>query len=152
MAQEVTPPSKKPVPWAWIISGVAVLIIGGGIALKALEGSFTYYVQADEYVDRAEYYKDKNVKVAGYVQNGSLDFDGETYRFKVNYMDRVLDVTYTGFAPDTFKEGVEVIVEGRGTGEARLEAKTLMAKCASKYEVGDLPSLQNQEYYQKSDS
>lgn len=50
---------------------------------------------------------------------------------------RTMRVDYTGAVPDTFKPGVEVIVEGRmaqGTSPATFKATTLMTKCPSKYE------------------
>ncbi|WP_461210763.1 cytochrome c maturation protein CcmE [Desulfocurvus sp. DL9XJH121] len=43
-------------------------------------------------------------------------------------------VTYTGAVPDTFKPGVEVIVEGGlSPSTGVFTAKTLMTKCPSKY-------------------
>lgn len=48
---------------------------------------------------------------------------------------RFMPVTYKGAVPDTFKAGVEVIVEG-GLNPASgvFVAKTLMTKCPSKYQ------------------
>ena len=43
-------------------------------------------------------------------------------------------VSYSGAVPDTFKAGAEVIVEGGMGPEGRFAAKTLMAKCPSKYQ------------------
>jgi cytochrome c-type biogenesis protein CcmE len=44
-------------------------------------------------------------------------------------------VDYSGAVPDTFKPGVEVIVEGGMQPEAGVfKASTLMTKCPSKYE------------------
>ena len=43
-------------------------------------------------------------------------------------------VRYRGAVPDTFKPGVEVIVEGGMGGDGQFAAKTLMTKCPSKYE------------------
>ena len=48
---------------------------------------------------------------------------------------KTMAVEYTGVVPDTFKPGVEVIVEG-GLDPARgvFAATTLMTKCPSKYQ------------------
>ena len=44
-------------------------------------------------------------------------------------------VTYKGTIPDTFKVGVEVIVEGNFSPDgSQFSAKSLMTKCPSKYE------------------
>jgi len=46
-----------------------------------------------------------------------------------------LRVQFKGALPDTFKEDVEVIVEGKFTSDGELfVAKTLVTKCPSKYE------------------
>ncbi|MDZ7762419.1 MAG: cytochrome c maturation protein CcmE [Desulfovermiculus sp.] len=52
-----------------------------------------------------------------------------------DHPDQSIQVTYQGALPDTFRPGVEVIVEG-GAGQAMngsFVAHTLMTKCPSKY-------------------
>ncbi|GAB7024353.1 cytochrome c maturation protein CcmE [Salidesulfovibrio brasiliensis] len=47
---------------------------------------------------------------------------------------QAIRVDYKGSVPDTFKPGVEVIVEGRMDPSAKVfKAKTLVTKCPSKY-------------------
>ena len=49
--------------------------------------------------------------------------------------DEALRVDYRGAVPDTFKEGVEVIVEGAfRDGDRTFVASSLITKCPSKYE------------------
>lgn len=49
--------------------------------------------------------------------------------------DKSLRVEFKGALPDTFKEDVEVIVEGSFTPDGEVfKAKTLVTKCPSKYE------------------
>jgi cytochrome c-type biogenesis protein CcmE len=43
-------------------------------------------------------------------------------------------VVYRGIAPDTFTDGVDVVVEGRVGQDGTFHATTLLAKCASRYE------------------
>jgi cytochrome c-type biogenesis protein CcmE len=43
-------------------------------------------------------------------------------------------VVYRGIAPDTFTDGVDVVVEGRMGEDGTFHATTLLAKCASRYE------------------
>jgi cytochrome c-type biogenesis protein CcmE len=43
-------------------------------------------------------------------------------------------VLYRGVAPDTFTDGVDVVVEGRLDRNGTFQATTLLAKCASRYE------------------
>jgi cytochrome c-type biogenesis protein CcmE len=44
-------------------------------------------------------------------------------------------VVYRGLAPDTFTDGVEVVVEGRLQPDGTFRATTLLAKCGSRYEA-----------------
>lgn len=58
--------------------------------------------------------------------------------------DKVLRVQYKGALPDTFKEDVEVIVEGRFTPDGEVfVARTLVTKCPSKYEEQSKQMEQN---------
>jgi cytochrome c-type biogenesis protein CcmE len=43
-------------------------------------------------------------------------------------------VVYRGVVPDTFQESGEVVVEGGLGSEGVFRARTLLAKCPSKYE------------------
>ena len=47
---------------------------------------------------------------------------------------QVVPVVYRGIAPDTFTDGVDVVVEGRMATDGTFHATTLLAKCASRYE------------------
>ena len=48
---------------------------------------------------------------------------------------QVLRVVFQGAVPDTFKEGAEVIIEGKLLGdENTFKAESLMTKCPSKYQ------------------
>ncbi len=49
-------------------------------------------------------------------------------------VSQIIEVSYSGPVPDTFKAGAEVIVEGGMGPEGRFAAKTLMTKCPSKYQ------------------
>lgn len=49
-------------------------------------------------------------------------------------VSQIIEVSYSGAVPDTFKAGAEVIVEGGMGPEGRFAAKTLMTKCPSKYQ------------------
>ncbi len=122
-----------------------VLTVAAGFALKAVEGSFQYYLTTDEYVKKRERFENRYVKIAGIVRAGSLELENRMHRFEIEFGGEQLPVIYEGLPPDTFKEGVEVVVEGRGSLEGAFVAQKLMAKCASKYEVGQMPDLQKQQ-------
>lgn len=51
----------------------------------------------------------------------------------IDHPEQGIRIHYRGALPDTFKQGAEVIVEGR-MESSDFTAKTLMTKCPSKYE------------------
>ncbi len=63
--------------------------------------------------------------------------DGRTVRFNLEDQttpEVTLHIDFEGAVPDTFKVGVEVIVEGGITSEGDFRATSLMTKCPSKYQ------------------
>ena len=57
------------------------------------------------------------------------------YRFKVQSQGQVVDATYTGIVPDTFKDDSEVVLKGVLSKDGfAVHPNGVMAKCPSKYE------------------
>lgn len=54
--------------------------------------------------------------------------------FEVTDGSRNYPVSYRGIAPDTFTDGVDVVLEGRLDRDGTFAATTVLAKCASRYE------------------
>jgi cytochrome c-type biogenesis protein CcmE len=76
------------------------------------------------------------VKLGARVVAGSIkrDAGGREYAFVVTDGAQTVNVVYRGIAPDTFTDGVDVVVEGRMGPDGTFRATTLLAKCASRYE------------------
>ena len=76
------------------------------------------------------------VKVGARVVSGTIvrDPSGRSLTFKMTDGSKTYDVQYRGIAPDTFTDGVDVVVEGRLDANGTFQATTLLAKCASRYE------------------
>jgi len=143
MSQEVV--SQKPkrgIQWGWIVAGLVVIAISAGLLIQNSEGNVQYYMTVSEYREFQPKYEGKKIKLAGKVAAGTLKVDGQTYTFVAEDLGQQVHITYVGLAPDTFKEGVEVVVEGRGQIGDNFQATSLMAKCASKYEAGGLPPIE----------
>jgi cytochrome c-type biogenesis protein CcmE len=141
MSQEV---SSKPkgIPMGWIITGVVSVAVVVILFSMNRGSDLQFYMTVSEYTERQPKYLGKKLKLAGKVAAGSLKTEGQTYQFIVEDMGKQIRVSYTGLAPDTFKEGAEVVVEGKGQESDQFVATGLMAKCASKYEPGGLPPLE----------
>ena len=75
-------------------------------------------------------------RLGGLVAHGSIAYspDRLTVDFLMDQGEKHLPVRFNGLAPDLFKDGAEVIIEGQYI-DGVLLADNLMTKCASRYEV-----------------
>lgn len=133
----------KGVRWGWIISGLILIAIIAGLWMRDMDGNIQYYMTVSEYKADQQKYNGKKIKLAGKVKQDSLKSSGQRYEFIVEDQGSEISVVFVGLAPDTFKNGSEVVVEGRGRIDDTFEAHSLMAKCASKYQAGDMPPLES---------
>jgi cytochrome c-type biogenesis protein CcmE len=79
----------------------------------------------------------KRLQLHGFVVPGSILIkrDSLEYKFKVQNKGSVVDASYTGIVPDTFKDDSEVVLKGRLTTTGfHTEPNGVMAKCPSKYD------------------
>jgi cytochrome c-type biogenesis protein CcmE len=132
------------------IAGGATLIalLLGWYAASNLEAgaSFAYFKTLAEFEAARPELLGRHARVHGYVAAGSIqrDLAGKQVRFRVQGTPphagaaggEPLDVVFASLeTPDLFKDGAEVVVEGRlaETGQV-FHADKVMAKCPSKFE------------------
>jgi cytochrome c-type biogenesis protein CcmE len=138
---------------------IAVLL-GWYAATNLEEGaSFAYYQTLEEFVGSPDASSGRHARVHGYVSMGSIERDvaARSVRFAVQNQPPhaggsatgALPVLFTSLeTPDLFKEGAEVVIEGRLAQDpsgARFHADKVFAKCPSKFEgqtagAADLPA------------
>ena len=85
-----------------------------------------------------EAWQGKRLQLHGFVVPGSILVrkDSLDYRFKVQNNGKIVDASYTGILPDTFKDEAEVVLKGHLSADGfRTEPNGVMAKCPSKYEA-----------------
>ena len=120
------------------------LLLGWYLGSRVEDGAFTYYKTLDEFQSGGAV--GEAVRVHGYVADGSIERDvaGKAIRFSVQgeaphaggSAEAALPVVYASLeAPDLFKDGAEVVVEGRLLASGEFEATNLLAKCPSKFEA-----------------
>ncbi len=121
----------------YYISLGVVIIALFYLIYTGFEKTMVYYVTIEE-LEAAPVY-DKTLRVVGNVVDGSIQksLNSLKMQFVIAQDDRRIPITYTGVVPDTFKDGVEVVAEGRYYTDRTFEAETVMAKCPSKYEGQD---------------
>lgn len=118
------------VVFALLCAGVAVALV-----LVGLKQNVTYfYAPADVAAKEAQLLaENKNIRLGGMVEKGSVVRDGLKMEFVVtDYKDSV-KVFYEGVPPDLFREGQGVIAEGHLLDAHRFSAHTLLAKHDEKY-------------------
>ncbi|HKI94636.1 MAG TPA: cytochrome c maturation protein CcmE [Gemmatimonadales bacterium] len=120
----------------------AFLLVGtvGYLMATGIKDTGVYFVTPSELAARIAAkpsFRDVGVKMGAKVVKGSIERDigTQTVRFKVTDGKQEYPVVYRGLPPDTFTDGVEVVVEGRLDANGVFHATSLLAKCGSRYET-----------------
>jgi cytochrome c-type biogenesis protein CcmE len=106
-------------------------------ALSGFQEGKAYYRTLEELDAMGPAVTGKRLRVAGIVTDGTVQRHGAEVTFQLEQEHRHLVVRYVGDqpVPDTFKGGVEAVVEGERRPDGTFEADRIQAKCASKYEA-----------------
>ncbi len=123
----------------FLIGGLFVLGSAGFLMASSIKDTGQYYLTPGELaakVTKDPTFRESGVKVGARVVPGSIKRDpgGRSLTFDMTDGQHTYAVAYRGLAPDTFTDGVDVIVEGRLGTDDTFRATTLLAKCASRYE------------------
>lgn len=126
----------------FILGAAAVLSIVGYLMVTGMRDSMVYYYTPDELAAKVTAdptVRDTGVKVGGRIVPGSVRFDQRTLDLRFDVVDiqsgrTRFPVHYQGPLPDTFKEGLDMVAEGRLTASGTFEATTVLTKCGSRYE------------------
>ena len=131
---------------ALVFSICIVLAAVGFLIYTGLSDNMVYYYHVDEFLGKADSLKRENVKVNGKVLEGSINKQQMDYSFVIHgAKSNLINVSYHGVVPDTFKDGSDVVVEGTYDPDARVfRATTLLAKCPTKYEPQQQAKAENQ--------
>jgi cytochrome c-type biogenesis protein CcmE len=112
------------------------------LMVSAVRETKVYYFTPNELTEqlaRDSSFYHTGIKVGGRVVAGTIEraSDGRSVSFQITDSSNThtYRVNYHGTIPDTFTDGVDVIVEGRVNRERVFTASTLLAKCASRYEA-----------------
>lgn len=123
----------------FLIGAGLVLATAGYLMVSSISETGMYYVTPSEL--SAKLIADPSLhgvglKLGARVVPGSIKrtAGGREYAFVVTDGALTVPVVYRGIAPDTFTDGVDVVVEGRMGQDGTFHATTLLAKCASRYE------------------
>ena len=137
---------------------IGIVLVGAALSYLVYAGTkdnLVYYYDVDE-VQAAAASTDGRIRVSGDVVEGSIvkDEKAREIRFAIRATNadgeepeapaagssvESIPVVYAGTVPDIFREGIQVVVEGKMGSDGTFQAETLHAKCPSKYqEAGQL--------------
>jgi cytochrome c-type biogenesis protein CcmE len=123
----------------FLVGGILILGTAGYLMASSIKETGQYYLTPGELATKLRAdptFVDNGIKVGARVVPGSIKRDpgGRSLTFQMTDGAQTYAVAYRGIAPDTFTDGVDVIVEGRMGADGTFRATTLLAKCASRYE------------------
>lgn len=155
----------------------ATLVITLVLAYSIAQQNVTYYYTIQEVLARPEAFADKDVRILGFVEPGSLQFllkdnppetkvpkvvseylvknPNNPLQFTFTIADEAKDtmqVLYSGVKPDLFKEGQGVVVNGKllfkdAAGSWLFNADTLLVKHSEDYKVDPTHQQKKEDYY-----
>lgn len=120
-----------------LTSLVLALTFGGLLYTTMAEGT-EYYKHVDEVMVQPEPWYGKKLQMHGFVVPDSIKKRPNSldYIFQVQSNGHVINASYTGVVPDTFKSDSEVVLKGILSPEGfKVQPNGVMAKCPSKYEA-----------------
>ncbi|MDZ7376020.1 MAG: cytochrome c maturation protein CcmE [candidate division KSB1 bacterium] len=119
-----------------LIGGLIILIVVVYLFWSGMKDSSVYFLTVDEFFAQAHQLEGKGTRINGEVVPGSIQWDAPRLllSFQLTDGNKVLNVQHKGVAPDTFQEGLSVVVEGKYEN-GTFNATQIMTKCPSKYEA-----------------
>ena len=126
-------------------TGTVLVLAFVGLLWSTLQDGTEYFKYVDEVLPQRQAWEGKPLQLKGYVVPGSIlrKRDSLEYRFKVqnnparaSQSGGVVEASYTGIVPDTFKDEAEVVLQGQLTSSGfQVKPNGVVAKCPSKYEA-----------------
>ncbi len=119
-----------------VLVSFVILAVIGYLIYAGLRDTMTYYLTVSEVLASTIEIGNEPIRVGGLVSPSSVQWDPRDLKlsFTLEENESSLAVDYQGVIPDSFKPGIEVVLEGIYSGNGQFKATTIMPKCASKYE------------------
>lgn len=139
-------PGKGRSPWRPApLLGVGVVVVAFGYLLYGGIGdNLVYYLTPQELAARGDAGYDTPVRLGGVVVPESVRWDADALdlRFRIGDGGTEMEVHSRGAPPQMFRDGIEVLVEGRLSQAGVFESTNLMVKHSNEYrapEEGERP-------------
>ena len=117
--------------FAWGAPALVVAACVGYLIYTASGSTTEYYLTVSEVHKHSQ---SGDVRVAGVVENDVVKTDGGLHvTFTEKDSTSSMPVEYSGTLPDIFQPGITVVAEGRLGSDGVFHARTLLAKCPSRF-------------------
>ena len=119
----------------YIIGAVLLLVAVGFLLYTGFREGTVYYYTISELKEKAELLADKEIRIAGQVADGSIEWEADTFTMRFTLLEEgeSLPVIFHGVAPDNLQEGREAVVGGKYDAGGFFLADNILTKCPSKY-------------------
>jgi cytochrome c-type biogenesis protein CcmE len=126
----------------FVVGSVVIILALAFLAFTGFQDNKAYYQNVSELYATKDKAFGRNLRVEGDVVAGSIHREAKETNFVISHKDpktnetRTLPVKYVGSdpLPDTFRDYAQAVVEGTYHEDGVFVAKSMTAKCASKYE------------------
>jgi len=117
----------------FFIGGAIIFVVLAWLIVTNIGGASAQYLSVEELLAQGP--SDQMVRVSGLVLGETIDWDPQrlVLRFEMADESGSIPVMYEGARPDMFRDGAQVVVEGKHSSNGVFQASTLLLKCPSKY-------------------
>ncbi|SOD92662.1 cytochrome c maturation protein CcmE [Caenispirillum bisanense] len=132
-------------------AGMLALFAGAALVLTAFQDNLVFFYSPSD-LQAKQVSADQRFRLGGMVEEGTVEKQGDTVRFKVTDYAASTPVTFTGILPDLFREGQGVVAEGKIGSDGVFVASEVLAKHDENYmppEVADALARQDPAWKEK---
>lgn len=117
------------------LTSLVLALAFSGLMYTTMGDATEYYKHVDEVMAAPEQWYGKKLQLHGFAKQVTRKPSSLEYRFHVESNGQVVQASYKGVVPDTFKDDAEVVLKGTlGPEGFSVSPNGVMAKCPSKYE------------------
>jgi len=139
----------------FVVGSVIIIVALAFLAFTGFQDNKSCYQNVSELYASKDVAYGRRLRVEGDVVAGSIEKLPRETKFVISHTDEVSKVTQTlrvryvgtDALPDTFRDYAQAVVEGSYHPDGVFVAKSMTAKCASKYEkekaAGIIPATEN---------
>ena len=117
----------------FFVGGAIIFVVLAWLIVTNIGGASAQYLSVEELLAQGP--SDQMVRVSGLVLGDTIDWDPQRLVLLFEMADESgsIPVMYEGARPDMFRDGAQVVVEGKHSSNDVFEANALLLKCPSKY-------------------